>query len=332
MDSNLTDHHKDGEQLTGLPLELMIAFLALSLFGIAMNLFSIVLLTFNMKKNIMILPKTYAIYVICLAVGDIGLLFVVGIVKYTLISAFYDPYLHHYVYEKYMCRWLRLFMHGFHNSTSWILVCMTFERFMALCFPLKYQSFHNNTLFVERLVKVVFFLSFLLATPFMTAGPVYRDEHNTSVIVCCSLTSVMTSHHAFIINAIFHIVISITLPYGLLVFFTVSILIALNVKRNQTSKSLSRKSRRISIMMLFVCLSYILLWAPQLSSLVDHSDAHANRCDAHDSEEPWQVLCALSNSVWNFFLYCFTMKKFRIAVLSVFTNRVRINDVSSTVS
>ena len=52
MDSNLTDHHKDGEQLTGLPLELMIAFLALSLFGIASMIKN--LLSLKIKKKLVV--------------------------------------------------------------------------------------------------------------------------------------------------------------------------------------------------------------------------------------------------------------------------------------
>ena len=71
-----------------------------------------------------------------------------------MVTLLYHPEEADFFYEKYLCRWHRFLMHGFHSVSGWILVAMTFDRFMAVCCPLTYRSIHNGTKFA-RLVSIL---------------------------------------------------------------------------------------------------------------------------------------------------------------------------------
>ena len=71
-------------------------------------------------------------------------------------------------------------------------------------------------------------------------------------------------------------------------------------------------------MMLAVCTSYILLWAPQLFLLLNHKDAHSHECEGDFIFRSIAMILALCNSSLNFFLYCMTVKKFKEATKLIF--------------
>lgn len=76
--------------------------------------------------------------------------------------------------------------------------------------------------------------------------------------------------------------------------------------------------------MLAVCSSYIFLWAPQLVTLLNHSDAHSHACEGDYLIRSIAILLAVSNSSLNFFLYCMTVNKFREATFAYFTCQTEV--------
>lgn len=66
-------------------------------------------------------------------------------------------------------------------------------------------------------------------------------------------------------------------------------------------------------MMLAVSFVFIMLWLPQVVMQFLHSDAHSNPCESNVYATSFANICTFTNSAINFFLYCMTVDKFRIA-------------------
>ncbi|XP_078484608.1 putative G-protein coupled receptor 139 isoform X1 [Ciona intestinalis] len=312
-----------------------------------------VLVKNNGRKN-KILSNVYRLYVIALAFADSGVLIFNGILRYVIISLLYDPHKPSWVYEVYLCRWHRLFMHGSHNFAVWLLVVMTFDRFLAACLPFTYKRTNHSTKKAKTIIIAVCVLSFLFAAPYLLAGGVFESKHdgglhvaeifmNTSknesknvifnnddrlhgtlnttdsqmkLVFGCSLMAQVSPDTAYLINLILHVCVAFLIPYVIIILLNAAIFRKLNCQPNSSVmvRSRRRMNRKITVMMLSVSLTFILLWIPQAVVMLTHADAHSHSCDGDQILEYLAALSGITNSALNFFLYCVTVKRFRSEV------------------
>ncbi|XP_077971440.1 putative G-protein coupled receptor 139 [Styela clava] len=133
-------------------------------------------------------------------------------------------------------------------------------------------------------------------------------------IAGCSMMAVLPEDVAYLINVVFHVAFAIVAPYFFLTGLNMAILYRIHVINPlQKFRRRSRSNRRITIMMLTVSFVFIALWLPQVIMLLLHSDAHSDSCETNVYLSSFAHISAYSNSALNFFLYCMTIDKFRIA-------------------
>ncbi|XP_076800943.1 uncharacterized protein LOC143445607 [Clavelina lepadiformis] len=144
-------------------------FIVVSAVGITGNMLSVLILT--RKKN-RILSPAYSVYIIALAIADSGMLFFTGFLRYAVVTWMYDQRYKMSLYEVYLCRLHRFLMHTFHNASVWLLLVMTFDRFLAVRFPFFYRKIKHDASVAKKVCIATFVTSLVLATPFLLVGAI----------------------------------------------------------------------------------------------------------------------------------------------------------------
>ncbi|XP_067650872.1 probable G-protein coupled receptor 139 [Haliotis asinina] len=221
------------------------------------------------------------------------------------------------------------------NTSVWIIVAVTIERFIVVCYPLKAQRFCN----VARAKKtisglVVIFL--LINIHFVWTAGLNETNIQDNLLPQCDASD----GHQFLVSVVWPWVDALIycfLPFILISIFNVLIICkvahAAGGRESLQNGCLQLRNRckgnnnlRLTIMLLTVSFTFLLTTLPMNISIIASDFLNTN---GHDNavmskfrlvRTISQLLMYLNHSI-NFFLYCATGQKFRNEVIRMFCGK-----------
>jgi growth hormone secretagogue receptor len=229
----------------------------------------------------------------------------------------------------YVCPILALFFGGY-GLSNWTIAAMTFDRFLAVRFPLKAASWCT-----KRRAKIavslisLFFLLVSIPYSIRTVNP----EALVAKDICLFEPSVYPPwfHNLFMLIHKFCI---FTTPFFIVLLFNISIIITLGLERLRkteseliTNQKTTKKDAHITVLLLLVTAVFFItnipntvdrwVWDAVLATYPMTPRLSQIRKMAYDSV----VLLLFINPSMNFYTYCLGCKKFRSDVTSIFCKR-----------
>lgn len=200
---------------------------------------------------------------------------------------------------------------------SWILVCVVFERFLKIKFPLKYMRLVTIPRCVRIIIIVIVLLAFIDMHLFFTNGITNHDNEKE----CTSLNAQYLQFDEYVFIWIDMVFISI-LPFILMITMNAFIIHALreyrrwrdgSVPNPMTADRMNRVDTSLTIMLLFTSFYFLLTTAPiSIYYAVDSYKKTRSDYDESAKEISWTVLYLFqfTNYAMNYIVYNLSNKRF----------------------
>ena len=205
-------------------------------------------------------------------------------------------------------------------ASTYNLVGVTLERFIAIAHPFKYSTFYTkrrlNLMFTVAWTSAIFVKSYLVCFTY------YDDAQGICVYD-------FASEPLEIIVGIWALLMTYIIPLTLLVLMYLRIILLL--RKTETNRShvtrgkgndISSAKRKLVKILLAVSILYAIFWTPaELIFLAAHFDIHLTGANA--TLKRIFFVFPLANSIVNPVIYCFKYKQFRKGVVLVFCRAKR---------
>lgn len=212
------------------------------------------------------------------------------------------------------------------QCSSWILVCVVFERFLKIKFPLKYMRFVTIPRCVRVIVIVMVILGGIDMHLLITNG-IKFDKNETK---CTSLNTEYLYYDEYVFIWVDMTFVSI-LPFLLMISMNAVMINALrqsrqfrrrhSVPNTMTTDRMNRFDRRLTTMLLVTSI-YFLFTTVLISIyyIIDTYKKSKGEYTAAVKEISWTILYLFqfTNYAMNFILYNLSNKRFRKKLLAVF--------------
>ncbi len=229
-----------------------------------------------------------------------------------------------------ICQTFLFFSYTFRIISVWLIIIFTFERYVAICWPLKRPLICTRSFSMRMICCVSIMAAFLCIYKPVISG-VYKAGN---VNVCSKLLKFDKLN--FILDSIYGVLIT-ALPFIIITLLNILILRRLVCRRKSEMeiRSTSKESRMryeftiilLSISTCFVCLNipYFIVWCYQRLSIVSKPDPSHNNYTSSlghmvisaQNTNPLRDELLITRTIFyinyccNFFLYCLTGKQYR---------------------
>ncbi|XP_052268854.1 gonadotropin-releasing hormone receptor-like [Dreissena polymorpha] len=245
-----------------------------------------------------------------------------------------------YLYEigfnwtEYICRGSQYLSNTSSMLSNYIILCWTFERTIAVTFPLMFNIWFSFRK-VIILLSIVCVLCFLISVPHLTEFTAAPTLHHPFTVVC------YPSHLFSTFWAPFSMVYRVIVPLLFIIVCNIVIIQRLT-KRNHSriqltaQNSISKKNRLLTITLISVCVIFVILHIPYIVSLMYLSvfpDLLVNSSDPRRRVESvflhFGALVVVTIQNWiNIFVYILTGTKYRQAFKNLFKFHVRCSMIT----
>ena len=207
------------------------------------------------------------------------------------------------------------------DTAIWILVLFTFDRFIAVCFPLRKRS-----ICVPRRAKIACFCAFLCAVlknfhVFFTRGAVYNEDG--SVVKNCGKPEAFAHFESHIRPYLAMVLISVV-PFCLMLCFNCKIIWTLTQMKSvhalvdPTKHGKGNAFRQTTMMCMSASFAFLICIIPSMVMLIGKPYWTVTPNQVYNVAKAINNQLAYLNHSINFFLYCITGKKFRTELVSMF--------------
>ncbi|XP_076334895.1 FMRFamide receptor-like [Tachypleus tridentatus] len=288
----------------------------ISFIGIVGNLLTIVIMTRRQMRS------STNNYLAALAVFDMLYLFCIFILSIAHYPGLTDP---HYINYWRLWPFALLLTDACSNTSVWLTVTFTVERYFAVCHPIKRRVYCT----VSRAQKVVIIVALIcccltLPTPFEWTIIEVSDPLTNK-------TSVQPTFSEFGMNVLYKniyywlcVFVFVFIPLILLTIFN-SFLVrsvhASSIKRNtmtrrRNNRDSTHQESKITIMLIAVVVLFMVCQIPTAVLLV-YTNFHPQNAITRGLGNIFNFLMAI-NSAGNFVLYCLFSQKYRRTFLHIF--------------
>ncbi|XP_065056171.1 G-protein coupled receptor daf-37-like [Rhopilema esculentum] len=294
----------------------------ISIFGLIGNAISIIIWKRILKKNFG-RNKSTAIYLIALAMADSGLLIFFLLddtlpkIFPSLLSSISYCYFHCYVGFP--------FFFYFIASSIWLVVCVTFNRFIMVNFPVKAKDFCSPSRAYLGISITLAFCFFVNIPHFLNFEPSNTDGNDTE---CFKPSKYGSSKGAVNYEFWVHCIFLVLAPWASIAFFNGGIIRALQKRAEQASKKFSKSrdskehDQQMTRMLLAVTFTFLVLLAWQCITqcffMLGYNGRKGEKWDHVDKAFAFAKLGVIINSSVNFLLYNLSGSMFRKELLTIF--------------
>ena len=224
-------------------------------------------------------------------------------------------------YSDIGCRISTFSLYYSYQVSSWVLVCVTVERALAVAFPLKTKNTFTRKRAVITLVTVASLLlaynSYIL---FYKAG--YLDEMPDGSLVC-TLNAFYTDKPFFKSHNWIDVLLCSIIPFTCIIVSNVVIVRKVMESRKLTKKQEDKNSSTTSMKMLLCVSSMFIFFTLPLSIMLLYMQTY-QVLDVENDGLPsllWVIglILLYGNNSLNFFLYCLTGRTFRKQLCDYFS-------------
>ena len=220
------------------------------------------------------------------------------------------------------------------DTSNWILLAVTTDRFIAVWFPFKAKTL--NTITRAKCVVLGLMLCGILKNLvlFWSRGEQQAVLNGTSVVLQCGYPNEQLEHFSLFIRPWIGLTLYAFVPISAVL--TLNLMIVVKVKnlqkfRKSTSQASEEKNLRgMTLMLVSVSIAFLVLVTPNISLFVSRP-YWVNTPDKQATYELLEAvgICLLHlNHSCNFFFYCLGAKVFRRQVFKLF-NRGNVNPVET---
>ncbi|XP_064650083.1 cysteinyl leukotriene receptor 1-like [Lineus longissimus] len=278
----------------------------LVIFGVINNLLVLVVMSLPQYRK-----HVSCLYLRALAVFDIINLLGIGTVltknvMVAMIARYGDPF----------CAALSFCSYFSPNASSWVIIAITFTRFVAVMFPLKAHlitTFKAANIYIA--VTVIAFC--VWASPSLVFSKAPKGE-STRAFRCVLLIPVS-------VNASYemaHSILALMLPFFVLLVLNLSIMNKMNrrnksVERMTVSATDTKEERSVIVMVFGVTIAFLVLVLPYVIQtivwqvLLAYKELNPYQIKQRNFSYTMASMFYATNCSINFFLYFITCRKFR---------------------
>jgi len=306
------------------------------LVGIIGNILSIIVLQSKSFRH-----TTTGVYLPLTAMADV-LFLLTGALEILETANVFDAR----EYNVWTCRLYKVLHYTSGDASIWLLVAFTFDRFVAVCFPLSKRRVCKWKRAVIASATILLLSLAKNLHEFWTRGPEYRDDGELRRI-CGS-----QKQYAFFLNyvrpwLVFAVVMII--PFILILLFNCAIVkglvratrdrsmsiavpscSALSGTGNKPAKS-TTSFRQTTLMCLSISIAFLICIAPSIVLLIGKPYWKHRTNTAYKNSKAISNFLVFVNHFINFFLYCVTGQLFRDELKAMFSRRRRASSISSGV-
>ncbi|XP_069114763.1 probable G-protein coupled receptor 139 [Argopecten irradians] len=224
------------------------------------------------------------------------------------------------------------------DSSVWLIVAVTVERYIAVCFPLK-ASFLCRIRKAKYIVVVLLLILCSLNSHFLWTVQLRHVGNNaTAPVYVCDASpnfSDLVNHVWVWIDAGMYSFV----PFVILLILNARIVhkvwVAKNERKHITERRMStcnadkspaglrEASTKVTVMLLTISFTFLLTTLPMNVILILtktwNEQSQRQRANFHLAKTVSEILMYLNHTV-NFFLYCISGRKFRLQIISSFRN------------
>ena len=283
----------------------------ISLFGILGNTMTVVTMWNTIKKN------ATAFLLVMLAFFDSGVLVVwMTILGVPSICSYVGGCIHYFRWS-FAYIWTYLWPIGtwFHNVGTWLVVVVTFHRYLAVCVPHQVARLGSPKM-ARCQVVVVCIAMFLYVLPRVFDEKVVTKEDgsgNTRVLTAMGRHKIL---YDIVYATILHYIIIYVLPFGALILMTYKLIVSHKEHRAKI-KMLSRSKREeidLTLTLLVVVFIFMVcqLTNPIRRLLVAVYPREERGCGSvYSFYQPISSNVLILNNATNFIVYCVFSRRFR---------------------
>jgi hypothetical protein len=221
-----------------------------------------------------------------------------------------------------VCKLVNWFLHPFClYFSSWLLVAISVERMIAVCWPLKIHRGRCNPIQTSVIVIIGLAVMAILYTGHLPFGfDLVNIGTNGTVVLQCIPTTVQYAYFYEYIWAYMDLVLLCFGPFFILVFANTCIIIKIKYGRKLVSSITIPSNRRLdglTLKVIALCIAYVSSTTPlniyfAYGLYISETDVADTGQDRAIRELLWALVSMLyfSNSVINFPLYCLTGRRF----------------------
>ena len=271
---------------------------------------------------------TTSVYLTMLACVDTAVLYT-GLSRQWVLAVFYTDIR---FLTSGLCKLHLFLMYFLVQLEAWILVCVTIERLVAVWLPLKVQRIFTRRFAHIQMTGLLFGLFVLNSHLFRTQILVPIGDNNI-----CRFDPSFEFFRLKIWGWIDMVFASI-LPFAIMISSSVAIVVKLYIQRHKTTSqgnASARNARRVTMMLLVVCVMFFVCTLPITIYLSKSSDYEQMYGCCYSNNVIWPLVNMFMylNHAVNFFLYCASGVKFRTELVQIFHrkhNAVSPVDVNNT--
>ena len=303
------------------------------LVGIIGNILSIIVLQSKSFRH-----TTTGVYLPSTAVADIVFLLTGGL-EILETADIFDVR----EYNIWTCRLYKVLHYTAGDISIWLVVAFTFDRFVAVCFPLGKLKFSTWKRAVIASATIVFLSLAKNLHEFWTRGPEYRRNGELRRI-CGS----QEKYHFFLdyVRPWLVLVLVMVIPFVLILVFNCSIVAGL-VRANRSRRlsvpsfttavvtgskpsSSSSSFRQMTFMCLGISFAFLICVAPSIVLLIGKPYWKHRTNVAYQNAKAVSNFMVFINHAINFFLYCVTGQRFRHELKALLTCQTLVSYASGT--
>ena len=290
--------------------------------GIVGNILSVIVLQSKSFRH-----TTTGVYLPLTAIADIVFLLTGGLEIFEVADVVFSAR----EYNVWTCRTYKVFHYTSGDVSIWLLVAFTFDRFVAVCFPLSKRRVCTWKRAVIASATIVFLSAAKNVHEFWTRGPEYNRKTGEFLRVCGS--QAQYSYFLDYVRPWIAFTLVNALPFIIILFFNCAIvhsLIRAQKVRNAATTtaptgtgarpSLSGSSfRQTTFMCLGISFAFLVCITPSIVVLIGKPYWKRAAATVYRDAKAVANFLALLNHCVNFFLYCVTGQRFRYELKATLT-------------
>jgi len=296
------------------------------LVGIIGNILSIIVLQSKSFRH-----TTTGVYLPLTAIADTIHLLTGGLEILQVADVF-----HVREYSVWTCRVYKAVFYSSGDSSIWLLVAFTFDRFVAVCFPLSKRRVCKWKRAVIASATILLLSLAKNLHEFWTRGPEYRDDGELRRI-CGS-----QKQYAFFLDYVrpwIAFALIMATPFILIFFFNCMIVYCLIKAQRLRNKAAANPAvtaatgtgnkpaksttsfRQTTLMCLSISFAFLICMAPSIVLLIGKPYWKHRTNPAYGNAKAISNLLSFANHCINFYLYCVSGRRFRQELKAMFTCR-----------
>ena len=234
-------------------------------------------------------------------------------------------------YNVWTCRLYKVFLYTAGDASIWLLVAFTFDRFVAVCFPLSKRRVCRWKRAVIASATILFLTLAKNLHEFWTRGPEYRVTGEFRRI--CGTQK----QYEFFLDYVrpwLAFALIMAAPFFLIFFFNCMIVRSLIKAQRLRSKAAATPTgtgnqpptlvssfRQTTFMCLGISFAFLILIAPSMVLLIGKPYWRPGNKAAYQQAKAVSNFLAFLNHCINFYLYCVTGQRFRQELRATLTCR-----------